>query len=212
MHKNARRKLLFFFKFQALRALVDSGSQLGVTIRGTPAISHRSTLSTKDFLHLSRKQFFLFFKLAYKAYTQKSNVQYNQSLQSKLSFSFTFGILTTRFADLWIFLERTLFKFQKWKHNRKRVLVQFFSSDCNSMYRVFRAVHSTPLLYWSSMAWILAIKSSHWAPSQRTKKKIIDIKFEQTLWQYSMLRDFTACFNIYEAIFPHAQPLNRNDS
>lgn len=60
MHQNVRRKLLSFFKFLTLRALVESESQLGVTIRGTPAISHGSTLSTGDlFLYLSRNFFFV---------------------------------------------------------------------------------------------------------------------------------------------------------
>lgn len=77
MHQNVRRKLLFFFKFQALRALVESESQLGVTIRGTPAISHVSTLSTGDFFYIFQENYFLFFKLAYKADTKKNNFQYN---------------------------------------------------------------------------------------------------------------------------------------
>lgn len=78
MHQNVRRKLLSFFKFQALRALVESESQLGVTIRGTPAISHGSTLSTGDFFYIfQKKTFFLFFELAYKADTKKNNFQYN---------------------------------------------------------------------------------------------------------------------------------------
>lgn len=58
MHQNVRRKLLSFFKFQALRALVESGSQLGVTIRGTPTISHGSTLSTGDLFFISFKKLF----------------------------------------------------------------------------------------------------------------------------------------------------------
>lgn len=58
MHQNVRRKLLSFFKFLTLRALVESESQLGVTIRGTPAISHGSTLSTGDLFFISFKKLF----------------------------------------------------------------------------------------------------------------------------------------------------------
>lgn len=87
MHQNVRRKLLSFFKFQALRALVESESQLGVTIRGTPAISHGSTLSTGDFLYLSRK-LFLFFKLAYKADTKKEQFSIQLDIAKQIIFFF----------------------------------------------------------------------------------------------------------------------------
>lgn len=89
MHQNVRRKLLSFFKFQALRALVESESQLGVTIRGTPAISHGSTLSTGDFfLYLLRKTFFLFFKLAYKADTKKEQFSIQLDIAKQIIFFF----------------------------------------------------------------------------------------------------------------------------
>lgn len=113
MHQNVRRKLLSFFKFQALRALVESESQLGVTIRGTPAISHGSTLSTGDFfLYLSKKTFFLFFELAYKADTNRTIFNTIRHCKANYLFLSHFGILSMRFTDLWIFLEGALFWLQ----------------------------------------------------------------------------------------------------